>query len=164
VSLKYLPFTPDSSVRINIVGHSEALEQVGARKLANYTDQLVRHYKIDSIDTQAYLNRAAGKTNFPCSSSVAIILVSGCLPNNAWAASLVTLSSPMDKIMLYLFLPLLKLANYTDQLVRHYKIDSIDTQAYLNRAALVGCKNQLLSENYAKQLLSFMVLEPSSFT
>jgi hypothetical protein len=26
-------FTPDSSVRINIVGHPEALEQVGARKL-----------------------------------------------------------------------------------------------------------------------------------
>jgi hypothetical protein len=37
-------FMPDSSVRINIVGHPEALEQVGARKLANYTDQLVRHY------------------------------------------------------------------------------------------------------------------------
>jgi hypothetical protein len=32
-------FTPDSSVRINIVGHSEALEKVGATKLANYTDQ-----------------------------------------------------------------------------------------------------------------------------
>jgi hypothetical protein len=47
-------FTPDSSVRINIVGHSEALEKVGATKLAK-----------------------------------------------------VTLSSPMDKIMLYLFLPLL---------------------------------------------------------
>jgi hypothetical protein len=42
-----------------------------------------------------------------CSSSVAIRLVSGCLPSNASAASLVTLSSPMDKIMLYLFLPLL---------------------------------------------------------
>jgi hypothetical protein len=63
-------FTPDSSVRINIVGHPETLEQVGATKLADYTDQLVQHYKID-------------------------------------AASLVTLSSPMDKIMLYLFLPLL---------------------------------------------------------
>jgi hypothetical protein len=36
--------------------------------------------------------------------------------------------------------------------LRHYKIDSIDTQAYLNRAALVGCKNQALSENYAKEL------------
>ncbi|VVH63380.1 hypothetical protein BSPWISOX_1427, partial [uncultured Gammaproteobacteria bacterium] len=52
-------FTPDSSVRINIVGHPEVLEQVGATKLADYTDQLARHYKIDSIDTQAYLNRAA---------------------------------------------------------------------------------------------------------
>jgi hypothetical protein len=30
-----------------------------------------------------------------------------CFLNNASAASLVTLSSPMDKIMLYLFLPLL---------------------------------------------------------
>ncbi|VVH62213.1 hypothetical protein BSPWISOX_1455, partial [uncultured Gammaproteobacteria bacterium] len=52
-------FTPDSSVRINIVGHSEALEKVGATKLANYTDQLVRHYKINSTDNSAYLNRAA---------------------------------------------------------------------------------------------------------
>jgi hypothetical protein len=34
-------FKPDSSVRINIVGHPEALEQVGATKLADYTDQLV---------------------------------------------------------------------------------------------------------------------------
>jgi hypothetical protein len=32
------------------------------------------------------------------------------------------------------------------------KIDSLDTQAYLNRAALVGCKNQALSENYAKRV------------
>jgi hypothetical protein len=31
----------------------------------------------------------------------------GCFLNNASVASLVTLSSPMDKIMLYLFLPLL---------------------------------------------------------
>jgi hypothetical protein len=62
------------------------LEKVGATKLADYTDQLVQHYKIDSLDTQAYLNRAA---------------LVGC------TASLVTLSSPMDKIMLYLFLPLL---------------------------------------------------------
>jgi hypothetical protein len=129
-------FTPDSSVRVNIVGHSEALEQVGATKLADYTDQLVQHYKIDSLDTHAYLNRAAlvgcknqalsenyakqlytlesgvntlpfGKTNCPCLSSVAITLVSGCFLNSASAASLVTLSSPMDKIMLYLFLPLL---------------------------------------------------------
>jgi hypothetical protein len=33
----------------------------------------------------------------------------------------------------------------------HYKIDLVGSHAYLNRAALVGCKNQLLSENYAKQ-------------
>jgi hypothetical protein len=38
----------------------------------------------------------------------------------------------------------MKLADYTDQLVQHYKIDSLDTHAYLNRAALVGCKNQAL--------------------
>jgi hypothetical protein len=31
-------FTPDSSVRLNIVGHSEKLEEGGAAKLANYTD------------------------------------------------------------------------------------------------------------------------------
>jgi hypothetical protein len=42
-------FTPDSSVRINIVGHPETLEKVGATKLADYTDQLVQHYKIDSV-------------------------------------------------------------------------------------------------------------------
>jgi hypothetical protein len=45
-----------------------------------------------------------------------------------------------------------ELADYTDQLVQHYKIDLVGNHAYLNRAALVGCKNQLLSENYAKQL------------
>jgi hypothetical protein len=37
--------------------------------------------------------------------------------------------------------------DYTDQLVQHYKIDLVGNHAYLNRAALVGCKNQLLSEN-----------------
>jgi hypothetical protein len=42
-------FTPDSSVRINIVGHSEELEKAGATKLADYTDQLARHYKIDLV-------------------------------------------------------------------------------------------------------------------
>jgi 23S rRNA pseudoU1915 N3-methylase RlmH len=52
-------FTPDSSVRLNIVGHSEKLEQVGAQQLAKYTDQLVRHYKIDLVGNHAYLNRAA---------------------------------------------------------------------------------------------------------
>jgi hypothetical protein len=40
-------------------GHPETLEKVGATKLADYTDQLVQHYKIDSVDTHAYLNRAA---------------------------------------------------------------------------------------------------------
>jgi hypothetical protein len=49
----------DKIIRINIVGHPETLEKVGATKLADYTDQLVQHYKIDSLDTQAYLNRAA---------------------------------------------------------------------------------------------------------
>jgi hypothetical protein len=46
--------------------------------------------------------------------------------------------------------------------VRHYKIDSIDTQAYLNRAALVGCKNQALSESYAKQLYTRRYLRDAS--
>jgi hypothetical protein len=69
-----------------------------------------------------------GKTNFPCSSSVAIILVSGCFSNNALAASLV------------------------------------GSHAYLNRAALVGCKNQLLSENYAKQLYTRRYLRDTSVT
>ncbi|VVH54836.1 hypothetical protein BSPCLSOX_345, partial [uncultured Gammaproteobacteria bacterium] len=81
-------FTPDSSVRINIVGHPETLEKVGATKLADYTDQLVQHYKIDSVDTHAYLNRAA----------------------------------------------------------------------------LVGCKNQALSENYAKQLYTRTYLRHTSVT
>ncbi|CAB5493969.1 hypothetical protein THERMOS_25, partial [Bathymodiolus thermophilus thioautotrophic gill symbiont] len=52
-------FIPDSSVRINIVGHPEELEKVGAEKLANYTDGIVQHYDIDSVDSHAYLNRAA---------------------------------------------------------------------------------------------------------
>ncbi|WP_143243121.1 C80 family cysteine peptidase, partial [Bathymodiolus azoricus thioautotrophic gill symbiont] len=52
-------FTPDSSVRLNIVGHSKKLEEVGATKLADYTDQLAQHYKMDSVDSHAYLNRAA---------------------------------------------------------------------------------------------------------
>jgi hypothetical protein len=39
-------FTPDSSVRINIVGHPETLEQVGATKLADYTDQLVQENRV----------------------------------------------------------------------------------------------------------------------
>jgi hypothetical protein len=57
-----------------------------------------------------------------------------------------------------------KLADYTDQLVQHYKIDSLDTHAYLNRAALVGCKNQALSENYAKQLYTRKYLRGVSVT
>jgi hypothetical protein len=76
-------------------------------------------YKIDSIDTQAYLNRAAlvgcknqirtlesgvnvspcGKTNFPCSSSVAIILVSGCLPMQVNEDGSKTMSSDDQKII-----------------------------------------------------------------
>ncbi|CAB5496063.1 C80 family cysteine peptidase, partial [Bathymodiolus thermophilus thioautotrophic gill symbiont] len=52
-------FIPDASVRINIVGFPEELEKVGAEKLANYTDEIVRHYDIDSVDSHAYLNRAA---------------------------------------------------------------------------------------------------------
>jgi hypothetical protein len=51
-----------------------------------------------------------------------------------------------------------KLADYTDQLVQHYKIDLVGNHAYLNRAALVGCKNQLLSENYAKQLYTRVII------
>jgi hypothetical protein len=35
---------------------------------------------------------------------------------------------------------------------------------YLNRAALVGCKNQLLSENYAKQLYTRRYLRDTSVT
>jgi hypothetical protein len=48
--------------------------------------------------------------------------------------------------------------------VQHYKIDSLDTHAYLNRAALVGCKNQALSENYAKQLYTRTYLRHTSVT
>jgi hypothetical protein len=57
-----------------------------------------------------------------------------------------------------------KLADYTDQLARHYKIDSIDTQAYLNRAALVGCNNERLSQSYAKQLYTRKYLRNTSVT
>jgi hypothetical protein len=38
----------------SLFGHSEALEQVGATKLADYTDQLVQHYKIDLVGNHAY--------------------------------------------------------------------------------------------------------------
>ncbi|CAB5497277.1 hypothetical protein THERMOT_665, partial [Bathymodiolus thermophilus thioautotrophic gill symbiont] len=51
-------FIPDSSVRINIVGLPEELEKVGAERLANYTDEIVKFYKIDSVGSHAYLNRA----------------------------------------------------------------------------------------------------------
>jgi hypothetical protein len=40
----------------------------------------------------------------------------------------------------------------------------IGSHAYLNRAALVGCKNQLLSENYAKQLYTRRYLRDTSVT
>jgi hypothetical protein len=53
-------FTPDSSVRINIVGHPEALEQVGARKLANYTDQLVG---FRAIFVHLHIARSTGNAN-----------------------------------------------------------------------------------------------------
>ncbi|VVH51237.1 hypothetical protein BPUTSESOX_627, partial [uncultured Gammaproteobacteria bacterium] len=52
-------FSPDSSVRLNIVGHPENLGKVGATKLANYTDTLMQRYHVDSVDSPAYLNRAA---------------------------------------------------------------------------------------------------------
>jgi hypothetical protein len=52
-------FTPDASVRLNIVGHSEKLEEVGAQQLAIYTDSLMRYYNINSTDNSSYLNRAA---------------------------------------------------------------------------------------------------------
>jgi hypothetical protein len=40
----------------------------------------------------------------------------------------------------------------------------VGSHAYLNRAALVGCKNQLLSENYAKQLYTRRYLRDTSVT
>jgi hypothetical protein len=48
-------FTPDASVRLNIVGHSEKLEAVGAKQLAIYTDSLMRYYNINSTDNSSYL-------------------------------------------------------------------------------------------------------------
>jgi hypothetical protein len=59
--------------------------------------------------------------------------------------------------MIYLF-------NYTDQLVRHYKINSTDNSAYLNRAALVGCNNEKLSQDYANQLYTRKYLRDTSVT
>ncbi|MBA5249084.1 MAG: hypothetical protein FE834_06065, partial [Gammaproteobacteria bacterium] len=52
-------FNPDDSVRFNIVGHYDDLQQAGAQKLADYTDQTMKHYNVDSLDSNAYLNRAA---------------------------------------------------------------------------------------------------------
>jgi hypothetical protein len=43
-------------------------------------------------------------------------------------------------------------------------LDLVGSHAYLNRAALVGCKNQLLSENYAKQLYTRRYLRDTSVT
>jgi hypothetical protein len=51
-------FIPDASVRLNIVGHPEKLEKVGAQNLANYTDEIMQRYNIDSVDSHAYLNRS----------------------------------------------------------------------------------------------------------
>jgi hypothetical protein len=35
-------FIHDASVRLNIVGHPEKLEKVGAQNLANYTDEIMQ--------------------------------------------------------------------------------------------------------------------------
>jgi hypothetical protein len=82
-------FAPKESVRLNIVGYPEKLEKVGTQNLANYTDEIIQRYNIDSVDSHAYLNRAAlvGSKNEElsknyakqlCSSSVTITLLSGC--------------------------------------------------------------------------------------
>ncbi|MBA5249218.1 MAG: hypothetical protein FE834_06775, partial [Gammaproteobacteria bacterium] len=52
-------FTPDDSVRFNIVGFYDDLQQTGAQQLADYTDATMKHYNVDLIDNNAYLNRAA---------------------------------------------------------------------------------------------------------
>jgi hypothetical protein len=56
------------------------------------------------------------------------------------------------------------LANYTDEIIQRYNIDSVDSHAYLNRAALVGSKNEELSKNYAKQLYTREYLRGASVT
>jgi hypothetical protein len=48
--------------------------------------------------------------------------------------------------------------------VRHYKINSTDNSAYLNRAALVGCNNEKLSQDYANQLYTRKYLRDTSVT
>jgi hypothetical protein len=57
-----------------------------------------------------------------------------------------------------------KLVNYIDEIMQRYNIDSVDSHAYLNRAALVGCKNKDLSKNYAKQLYTRAYLRRASVT
>ncbi|MBA5249988.1 MAG: hypothetical protein FE834_10775, partial [Gammaproteobacteria bacterium] len=54
-----MAFNPDDSVRFNIVGHYDDLQQAGAQKLVDYTDQAMQHYNVNSIDSNAYLNRVA---------------------------------------------------------------------------------------------------------
>ncbi|MBA5249079.1 MAG: hypothetical protein FE834_06040, partial [Gammaproteobacteria bacterium] len=52
-------FKPDDSVRFNIVGHHNDLQTAGAQQLADYTDQVMTHYNVNSLNSDAYLNRAA---------------------------------------------------------------------------------------------------------
>jgi hypothetical protein len=50
--------------------------------------------------------------------------------------------------------------SFVAKLVRHYKINSTDNSAYLNRAALVGCNNEKLSQDYANQLFCLLDFSP----
>jgi hypothetical protein len=54
-------FTPDSSVRINIVGHSEALEQVGARKMNDFL--IITAHGFRAIFVHLHIARSTGNAN-----------------------------------------------------------------------------------------------------
>ncbi|OJA03647.1 C80 family cysteine peptidase, partial [Bathymodiolus thermophilus thioautotrophic gill symbiont] len=56
---KDVAFTPDNSMRLNIVGCQDDFKQVGAKKLADYTNEITKHYDVNSLDNDAYLSRAA---------------------------------------------------------------------------------------------------------
>jgi predicted DNA binding protein len=105
VWLLLLSSTPTRGNKVLVVYDSATGEKNVIRQPRN--SQSLEFETVEVISRDSVSLSADLKNEYLCSSSVAIILVSGCLPNNAWAASLVTLSSPMDKIMLYLFLPLL---------------------------------------------------------
>jgi hypothetical protein len=81
-------FKPDVEQHGLVVQKIEGAQDIRLRRRAAYAG---------SLSKVLNNSKPSGKTNLPCSSSVTRTLVLGCLSNNALAASLVTLSSPIDK-------------------------------------------------------------------